>query len=741
MSKKLLIVLVICGAALGANAQSIPTEWSTRYQTVMDSLINNFQSDDNEPIGISMAVNVPGIGIWQGASGIAALGGEEPNIPMTTGMTAGIGSNSKLFTAVILLKLQEANLLSLDDQIGQYITEDLHDIDRTATIRQLLNHETGITDFINDREDAFYDDVVAELGHYWTIAETVDNVTTPHFAKGTAFRYSNTNYALAAWIIERVTNNSYAYNLHQYITTPLGLTRTFDVNEATALNGTPEAGSYMYGIWYERLGYPAYFSQFVGSASIVSTPEDMAAFYQGVFGNTFFTPESKQQLLTFDAASQYGLGVENFQSASLQREDYHHDGAIAGFLSEATYDPMTGASMFWVINNRDAQEIFIDFSLAMRREYRKGYPKQVNDAGIERIVSPRSTLCVGAITPVVILKNYGSAPLTSATIKYQVINNANVFTYNWTGNLASGAAIEVTLSTFPVNQNNNHTLKIWTESPNGTPEGYTFNDEKTSNFTVITTGVPTTSFSENFESGTTAIKVWNPNHVKPRQWGITKLTGSSGNHSLATVRLKNVSYGDESIADLPIIRLIGNNALTFKYAYSHWEEHENRLQVELSDDCGATWNTLFNRSGTELSQGLLSDAAADSNYFPHSTGEWHTETISLGAYAGSDVQIRFKRIMDATGGDNLYLDDIYVGSSLGAPDFFKYNVTVYPNPANDKVTVSGLPDDTVVSLYNMSGQRLLEVVANGDTAIDISNLAQGMYFLNTSIGSAKIVKK
>ena len=730
MKKKLLTLLVVSVAALGANAQSIPGEWSTRYQTVMDSITSNFQSEDGEPIGISIAVNVPGIGTWKGASGMAA-----PDVPMTADMTTGVASTGKLFTSVILLKLQEANLLSLDDEIGQYITEDLHDIDETATIRQLLTQETGFFDYSNDRLDEYYEDVLADLDRYWTIPEVLDRIHEPHFAVGTGYRYSNTNYILAAWIIEEVTNMSYSEALHQYITGPLNLNRTFDGHESGSLDGTAEASSYFSGIWYPRIGFTSFYSQDLGAGRTVATPEDMASFYQAVFGGTFLSPESKQQLLAFDAASLYGLGVWHSYSQTMQRDIYTHSGMIAGFYSEAIYDPMTGASIFWITNHDHAN--FSDNSLAIRREFRKGYPEQLNDAGIERIVNPRSTVCIGSVSPVVIIKNYGIATLTSAIVKYQLNNNANIFTYNWTGSLATGATVQVTLPAIPLNQSNNHTLRVWTQSPNGNTEGYIFNDQKTAVFAARPDGAELTSFSEDFESEATAIKMWNPNHISAYQWGISKLSGSSGSHSLATLCNDFPAVGDESIADLPLIALNGSNELTFKYAYAYWEGYENRLQVLLSDDCGATWNTLFDRSGSELAQGLELEGEL---YFANDD-EWHTETLSLDEYTGSDVQIRFKRIMETEGGNNLFVDDIHIGASLGTADFFKDNVKVYPNPASDKVTVTGLPHDTVITLYNMSGQKLLEVAANGDTAIDISGLAKGMYFLNTAKGSAKIIKK
>lgn len=91
--------------------------------------------------------------------------------------------------------------------------------------------------------------------------------------------------------------------------------------------------------------------------------------------------------------------------------------------------------------------------------------------------------------------------------------------------------------------------------------------------------------------------------------------------------------------------------------------------------------------------------------------------------------------------DNMVLMRYEIQEVLGQSVFKSSNFSVYPNPASDKVTVAGLPEGMVVSLYNVSGQKLLEVTAKSDTSIDISSLAKGIYFLNTDKGSVKVIKK
>lgn len=165
------------------------------------------------------------------------------------------------------------------------------------------------------------------------------------------------------------------------------------------------------------------------------------------------------------------------------------------------------------------------------------------------------------------------------------------------------------------------------------------------------------------------------------------------------------------------------------------------MEVLISDNCGATWTSLFNKAGTTLSYGRVSGDADVWGYFPDSMSEWHTETIPLGNYANKDIMIRFKDINDS--GNNLFLDEITVSNSisLATSEINKDGIKVYPNPTTDKVMVTGLAKGTGISLYNVAGQKILNTITNGDTVIDMSGLVQGLYFIKTTKASVKIIKK
>lgn len=118
------------------------------------------------------------------------------------------------------------------------------------------------------------------------------------------------------------------------------------------------------------------------------------------------------------------------------------------------------------------------------------------DAGIAQIVSPTGSTCSQMVTPTVRLTNYGSAALSSCTIHYST-NNENFAQFNWTGNLASGSAINVELPQIAGIIGANE-LNAWVTVPNGQADQSAANDEASGNFTVAPGGTVTLSISVDF---------------------------------------------------------------------------------------------------------------------------------------------------------------------------------------------------------------------------------------------------
>jgi len=162
-----------------------------------------------------LSVNVPGrprtIDV---AAGTTRFSGTQP---VAANSVVQIGSNTKAFTAVVMLQLEAENRLSIDDTLGQWLPQ--YRRWRDVTIRSLLNMTSGITTY--DAEPAFMKDFAANPNAFLTQKRLVSYVAGRPLKPG--YNYSNTNYVLAEMIIEKVTGDSYAHQLHKRILRPLGL--------------------------------------------------------------------------------------------------------------------------------------------------------------------------------------------------------------------------------------------------------------------------------------------------------------------------------------------------------------------------------------------------------------------------------------------------------------------------------------------------------------------------------------
>jgi D-alanyl-D-alanine carboxypeptidase len=149
---------------------------------------------------------------WQGASGLGELRAKRP---ARAGDRFRIGSVTKSFVATVVLQLVGEGRLRQDDHLERWLPG-LVPGGEQITARQLLNHTSGLYNYTDD---------LPEPPRRFQPRELVAIATghKPLFAPGTQFSYSNTNYILAGLLVERVTGQRLADQLHQRILQPLGL--------------------------------------------------------------------------------------------------------------------------------------------------------------------------------------------------------------------------------------------------------------------------------------------------------------------------------------------------------------------------------------------------------------------------------------------------------------------------------------------------------------------------------------
>ncbi len=150
-----------------------------------------------------------------------------------------LASNTKQFTAMAVMMLEERGKLRLDDSLAKFCPE-FPDYARTITIRQLLNHTSGLPDYEEllvgkiDSTTYFQSSKGPPAGHEFTAIEALQILSRQQklrFTPGEKFEYSNSGYVVLAQIVERVTGERYAEFLKENIFDPLGMRDTLVVDE------------------------------------------------------------------------------------------------------------------------------------------------------------------------------------------------------------------------------------------------------------------------------------------------------------------------------------------------------------------------------------------------------------------------------------------------------------------------------------------------------------------------------
>ena len=701
--------------------------WAERFQFVMDSVV-----EATNMKGASLAVLVPGQGLWTVVSGISGAG-----IPITEEMRFGIGSNTKLFLAVTMLKLQEQGILFLEDHLYQWLPS-YPNVDSTTTIRQLLGHQSGIFDYWNDDGGTAWNQMFQDTSHFWTAEEILATIGTGHFAPGHGYRYSNTNYLLAGMVIEAATGTSWVQKMRDFIFDPRVMDSTF-VGTFEARNG-PVAHEWRNNT-YEIVKVPmtAEYSQANSAAAILSTAQEMVEWYHALFTGVILSGSSLQQLLHFDPMSFYSLGLKRWPYKS--HLIYEHSGFTVGFASQMWYDVKSGASFCLLTNDRNGDWNSMVFSLI--DVLYDDFPQQQNDAGITQIVSPWGHSCNSTAIPSVYLKNFGIAPLTSVTINCKIDEGAPS-SNNWTGLLNPGDSLNVLLNGITGGESI-HKFSCFTSLPNGVPDEYSYNDTLLSNFVINSSPPAMSELYESFEGPVFPPAGWTINSSSIFNWGQTQLGSYDGIKSAVKANFNDTNIGTAYDLEMPMLNISGeyNTDFSFQYAYARYPDYTDSLQVAVSQDCGATWQNLFNEGGDDLA--TSNDTIW--NFYPY-TDDWRFVHFSLSPFEGN-LLIRFRLICGYS--NNLYLDDVNIDMLTSTKETaFVAMSNVFPNPFTGSTTFTySLTEPSQVSLriYDGFGRQVAEPVnsfeQNGEHKItwNAENLPAGIYYSRLYAGKQVMTNK
>ncbi|MGW5785816.1 serine hydrolase domain-containing protein [Streptomyces sp. NPDC003757] len=278
---------------------------------------------------------------WEDSAGVRELG--ESAKPAVNGHVR-IGSNTKTFTAAVVLQLVSEGALGLDTPVAGHLTG--LGLDPEISVRMLLQHTSGVFNFTGE----YYDDGTFVPGIAATTAgqEWVDNrfrtyppqelvrlaLSKPaRFRPGTDWSYSNTNYVLARLLIEEVTGRSFAEEMQRLVLGPLELADTVAPESDPEI---PEPHAHAY-YRYEESGLsktvdvtrqnPSWIST---GGDMISTPRDLHTFISALTGGKLLPAPLLAEMCTPHPKAGYGLGVFVQKAGEDGVTLITHNGGMAG---------------------------------------------------------------------------------------------------------------------------------------------------------------------------------------------------------------------------------------------------------------------------------------------------------------------------------------------------------------------------------------------------------------------------
>ena len=294
--------------------------------------------------------------VWTQAYGRARL---EPALAADAAMAYPVGSISKQFTATCVLLLAEDGKLRLDDPVARWFPGLTRAGD--VTVREILSHTSGYRDYApQDYTIPAWTQVVAP------VALVTEWAGKPlDFEPGTQWQYSNTNFVLAALIVERASGMPFMEFLRQRVLSPLGLTGVLDLDtDQGKLAVTGYERRALAALRPAKLEAPGWY---FGDGALAMPVKTLLGWDVGIMKRALLKPASYEEFesavkLKDGTATRYGLGI-----SVLTRDGermLEHSGEVGGFVAENVLLPERGAAVV-VLTNQEASTAARDIAAAL----------------------------------------------------------------------------------------------------------------------------------------------------------------------------------------------------------------------------------------------------------------------------------------------------------------------------------------------------------------------------------------
>ena len=322
----ILTVVLLFSVSCGAEKGTEPAMKELEYEKKIDEYMNVLVSDDLFR-GVVL-ISKDGEIIFEKPYGNAS---EEYDVLNTVDTKFEIGSLTKQFTAASVLLLAQQNKLAVTDKINQYIPDFPNG--ENITIHNLLAQNSGIADYVSE----ITSNPEFNYSKSYQPEELVMKIKSLplSFQAGEKFEYSNSNYALLGYVVEKVSGKPWAQYVNENIIKPLGLKNTGFTDRLSVVKNL--ATGYTLGdvsvekCYYEDGTFP------YAAGQMYSNANDLAKWSDTLFSNKVLNKEYTAMMITKhvsavpDSPSFYGYGLFLEEG---NKEIVWHSGSIEGFTSD-----------------------------------------------------------------------------------------------------------------------------------------------------------------------------------------------------------------------------------------------------------------------------------------------------------------------------------------------------------------------------------------------------------------------
>lgn len=319
--------------------------------------------------GISILINDSN-GTWIGSSGFADI---DKGIKFSPCHISKVASITKLLVGSMVLKLQEQGKININDPISKYIDDDILKKIKNSdgkTIKQLMNHTTGIFDVIT--APAFYLAIINNPNKTWSFEELLQfvyNKDGEELSSQYPANYSNTNTLLLAMCVEKATGEKHDKLLRDLILTPLGMSNTYYQGREQIPNDAAQGYFDLHSN-----GTIVNVSNYItgsgnGFGGIYSNVFDLFKFMEALFAKKTLLSQASLDLMTeFNREDDdYYCGVSTVKKFT-HKTTYGigHTGRDLGYNANSFYFPERGYTIIFFVNygtngNSSLKQTFFDF--------------------------------------------------------------------------------------------------------------------------------------------------------------------------------------------------------------------------------------------------------------------------------------------------------------------------------------------------------------------------------------------